>query len=214
MRHFFKFLAWGVFISALLVLACNRLIQSGARGRTASQATSVPSGIHTALVLGCSKKLPDGRGNRYFLQRMAAAAELYKAGRCKALIVSGDNSVQGYDEPTDMKDALVAADVPADRIHCDYAGFRTLDSVVRAKEVFGQARVIIVSQQSRNERALYLAAAHGLDAVGFNAREPVLSNALRWKNQARELLARVQAVLDVHVFRTRPKFLGPRVEIP
>lgn len=214
MRRFFKFLAWGFVLSVLIVIACGWLVRSSAHGRTWSNVASVPSGIKTALVLGCSKKLSDGRGNRFFVARIAAAAELYKAGKCKALIVSGDNSVPGYDEPTDMKEALVATGVPAHCIHCDYAGFRTLDSVVRAREIFGQSHIIIVSQRTHNERAIYLAGARGLDAVGFNAREPVLSAPLRLKNQAREVLARVQAVLDIHLLRTQPKFLGPPVVLP
>lgn len=214
MRRFSKLLAWGVLMSVSVVGFCNWLVRSNVRGLAASEIASVPSGIKTALVLGCSKKLPNGRENRFFVQRIIAAADLYQAGKCSALIVSGDNSVTGYDEPTDMKDALVAAGVPEDRIHCDYAGFRTLDSVVRARKIFGQSRILIVSQRTHTERALYLAHAHGLDAFGFQAPEPVLSDTLRWKNQAREFLARVQAVLDVWILRTQPKFLGPPVLIP
>lgn len=214
MRRFFKFLAWGFVLAIGLVILCGSRIESIAAARTFAEVATVPSGIKVALVLGCSKTLPDGRSNRFFGKRIAAAAELYHAGKCRAIIVSGDNSVKGYDEPTDMKDALVAAGVPVDQIHCDYAGFRTLDSVVRAQKIFGQSRLIIVSQRFHNERAIYLARSLGMDAYGFNAADAVLSTPLRLKNQAREALARVQAVLDVQVFCTQPKFLGPRVEIP
>ncbi len=214
MRRFFKFLAWGFVLSLALVLLCGVSVQRSAAERTFGEVAAVPSDIKVALVLGCSKKLPDGRSNRFFGKRIAAAAQLYHAGKCRALIVSGDNSVKGYDEPTDMRDALVAAGVPLDKIHCDYAGFRTLDSVVRAQKVFGQSQVIIVSQRFHNERAIYLARSLGMDAYGFNAADAVLSTPLRLKNQAREALARVQAVLDIHLFRTQPKFLGPPVVIP
>ena len=211
MRRCFKLLAWGVVLAIGLVVLCGVTVQHSAAERTFAEVAAVPSGIKVALVLGCSKKLPDGRSNRFFGKRIEAAAQLFEAGKCRALIVSGDNSVAGYDEPTDMKDALVAAGVPADKIHCDYAGFRTLDSVVRAQKVFGQSQVIIVSQRFHNERAIYLARSMGMDAYGFNAADAVLSTPLRLKNQAREALARVQAVLDIHVFRTQPKFLGPTV---
>lgn len=214
MRRFFKFLAWGFVLSLALVVLCGVRVERSAAARTFSAASAVPAGIKVALVLGCSKTLPDGRSNRFFGKRIAAAAQLYHTGKCRALIVSGDNSVKGYDEPTDMRDALVAAGVPADSIHCDYAGFRTLDSVVRAQKIFGQSRLIIVSQRFHNERAIYLARSHGIDAYGFNAADAVLSAPLRLKNQAREALARVQAVLDIHLLRTQPKFLGPPVVIP
>jgi len=214
MRRFFKFLAWGFVLALGLVILCGVSVQRSAAERTVAEVVAVPADIKVALVLGCSKKLPDGRSNRFFCKRMDAAAKLYQAGKCRALIVSGDNSVKGYDEPTDMKEALVAAGVPADKIHCDYAGFRTLDSVVRAQKVFGQSRLIIISQRFHNERAIYLARSLGIDAYGFNAADAVLSTSLRLKNQAREALARVQAVLDIHVFGTQPKFLGQPVVIP
>lgn len=125
----------------------------------------------------------------------------------KALLVSGDNGSRQYDEPTAMKAALVAAGVPAERIVCDYAGFRTLDSVVRAREVFGQSRFLVVSQRFHNERAIFLARRLGIEAVGLNAQDVPRSRALTtW---LREYLARVQAVLDVTLLGTRPRFAGP-----
>jgi SanA protein len=143
---------------------------------------------------------------------MEAAASLFKAGKVKALIVSGDNGSQGYDEPTEMKRVLVQMGVPEAQIVCDYAGFRTLDSVVRAREVFGQQRVIFVSQPFHNARAIYLAKAFGIEAWGLNAADvPV---ALSVKTYLREKLACVKAVLDVNVLGTQPKFLGEKVAVP
>ena len=84
----------------------------------------------------------------------------------EALIVSGGNHVKGYDEPSDMKRALIAAGVPEDRIVCDYAGFRTLDSVVRAKTIFGLDSFLVVSQDFHVRRAVFLGRCWGLDVHG------------------------------------------------
>lgn len=167
---------------------------------------------NVALVLGCSKQLADGRKNLFFERRMAAAAELYRTGQVGYLLVSGDNSRPDYDEPSDMRAALVAAGVPASRIVRDYAGFRTLDSVVRAKQVFGLSELIVVSQRFHNERAVYLARAHGIHAYGYDARDVGGAEGLRVK--LREVASRLAAVLDVRVLHSTPRFAGPREATP
>jgi len=194
-----------------LIFGCEWWITRAAKGRCFEEPEQVPE-TPVAVVLGASPKLADGRTNLFFQERITAAAALFKAGRVKALIVSGDNGTRGYDEPTEMKLALVQLGVPEARIVCDYAGFRTLDSVVRAKEIFGQARVVFVSQRFHNERAIYLAGTQGTDACGFNAGDvPVAQSP---KTFLREKLACVKAVLDVTVLGTRPKFLGEKVAVP
>jgi SanA protein len=100
------------------------LVVSTARGRTYADLASIPK-RDVGLVLGCSRFLPDGRRNRFFDNRIRAASDLYRAGKIDYLVVSGDNHVRGYDEPTDMKKSLIEAGVPPERIYCDYAGFRT-----------------------------------------------------------------------------------------
>src|SRR5690606_11301793 len=109
-----------------------------------------------ALVLGTSRMLADGRPNRYYAFRIEAALALFHAGKCEKIVVSGDNGTVTYNEPEDMKADLIAGGVPEERIVCDYAGFRTLDSVVRFKEVFGQTTGIVVSQRFHNERAIFI----------------------------------------------------------
>ena len=156
------------------VFGCEGWIARTAAGRCFNAVEAVPA-APVAVVLGTSARMADGRANLFFLPRMEAAAALFKAGKVKALIVSGDNGTHGYDEPTDMKLALMKLGVPAEKIVCDYAGFRTLDSVVRAKEVFGQQRVIFVSQRFHNARAIYLARAFGMEAYGLDAKDVPVS---------------------------------------
>jgi vancomycin permeability regulator SanA len=165
-----------------------------------------------ALVLGCAPALADGRENLFFRHRIACAAEIFQAGKAEFLLVSGDNSRKDYDEPTAMKDALVALGVPEARVYLDYAGFSTLDSVVRARKVFGQERMLIVSQRDHAMRALYIAQSHGIDALGVAARDVGFRSGV--KTRTREALARVRTVLDVHLLARRPRFLGPKIEIP
>jgi len=157
------------------------------------------------------RTLPNGLNNLYFSRRIDAAAELYKAGKVDCLIVSGDNHVKGYDEPSDMKESLVKAGVPADRIVCDYAGFRTLDTVVRAKKVFGLDSFIIVSQPDHVRRAVFTARGFGCDAYGYAAKD--VNGRYSIKTTIREQLAKIAAVADV-VLRRSPKFLGPREPLP
>ncbi|HRH96893.1 MAG TPA: ElyC/SanA/YdcF family protein [Prosthecobacter sp.] len=193
------------------VFGCEWWVARAAKGSCFDDTKAVPE-APAAVVLGTSPRLADGRANLFFLPRMEAAAALFKAGNVKALIVSGDNGTRGYDEPTEMKRVLVQMGVPEARIVCDYAGFRTLDSVVRAKEVFGQSRIFVVSQRFHNARAIYLARAFGIEAHGFNAADVPVTVSI--KTFLREKLACVKAVLDVNVLGTRPKFLGERVAVP
>lgn len=160
------------------------------------------------LVLGCSRLAPDGRLNLFFLERVGAAAELYKQGKVDYLLVSGDNSVAGDDEPKDFKTALMSRGVPGERIYLDYAGFRTLDSVIRVKEVFGQGEVTIISQEFQNERAIFFANHSRLDAISFSARDVVHP-----PTRFREYFARVKAVLDVYVFRIQPRAVAQKLAI-
>jgi SanA protein len=195
---------------AILVGVSQMLIVSAASGRIFDDVQAVP-GPRPVLLLGCVRTLGGGYANPFFERRVEAAARLFREGKASAIIVSGDNHRRGYDEPTDMKEALVALGVPKEKVYCDYAGFRTLDSIVRAKKVFGQTRITIVSQRFHNERSLYLAQANGLDAVAYNAEDIKLEWAL--KTYVREAFARVKAVLDVNLLRTQPKFLGPPVRL-
>jgi SanA protein len=211
MRHKKKLLALlgGLLVGAVTTAWCHWTV-SRESAHTYHSVAEVPRN-HVGLVLGCSERGRDGGANPFFQKRMQAAADLFHAGKVDYLLVSGDNHRAGYDEPTDMKQALLLLGVPAERIVCDYAGFTTLDSVVRCKEVFQQTAVTIVSQQFHNERAIYLARAHGLEAIGFNADAVSVQRGLR--TYVREAASRVKAVWDVHLSGRQPKFLGPPITI-
>jgi len=162
------------------------------------------------LVLGTAKELASGRMNLYFKYRIDATVELYEHGKIDFVLVSGDNGNKNYDEPTDFKNELVKRGIPENKIYLDYAGFRTLDSIVRAKEIFGLEDFTIISQQFHNERAIYLASHHNINAVGFNARNVSLKSGI--KTQIREYFARTKAFIDV-LLEVEPKFLGEKIEI-
>lgn len=191
------------------VYLSHRWVKNSARGRLYSNAAITPV-TNVGLVLGTSRSVK-GRPNLYFRYRIEAAAALFHEGKVKHLIVSGDNHQAGYDEATDMRDALVAAGVPDSCITLDYAGFRTLDSVVRCKYVFGQTAIVVISQRFHNERALFIAQRYGINAIGFNAQD-VPAN-YSWRTTLREYVARLGAVADLYVFHTKPKFLGKKVII-
>jgi SanA protein len=192
-------------------LGANEAVSRVAAPYLYSSITDVPEN-DVALVLGTSKSASSGGPNLFFEARMDAAAALYKAGKVKYLLVSGDNGEEAYNEPSDMRDALVARGVPKGNVYLDYAGFRTLDSVLRAREVFGQTRFTVVSQAFHNERAVFIARHYRIEAVGFNAAD--VGGSAGARVNAREVLARVQVALDLYLLNTQPRFYGPRVPIP
>jgi SanA protein len=132
-------------------------------------------------------------------------------GKVKRLLVSGDNHLHGYNEPADMKRALIAARVPANVITLDYAGLRTLDSIVRAEKVFGLRRFTIISQREHDERALLIAEHYGIDAIAYAADDVSFGYAVR--AHIHEWLAQVKVVLDLFILHTAPKYLGGRETI-
>ena len=199
-------------VAALMaaITGSSALINRAAQGRTYSDVASIPH-RRVGLILGCAKIMPDGGTNQFFRYRVAAAARLYQAGKVDYLLVSGDNHVHSYDEAKDMKNSLAELGVPRAKIFCDYAGFRTLDSVVRARAVFGETQITIVSQEFHNRRAIFIARHRGIDAIGFNAAEVDAYDS--FTTLCREQLARVNTVLDIFLFRRRPRIFGPQVPI-
>lgn len=215
MRKRYKRILYGLLASVLLgavvTLIVNIKVDSAVEGR---QYECVDSIAHNkvALLLGTNPLNRLGRPNTYFTNRIAIAAELYHAGKIDYILASGDNHTEMYDEPTAMHDSLMARGVPENRIILDFAGFRTLDSVVRAKQVFGCDSLTIISQSDHCARALYLAQANEIEAVAMAA--PVRAG--RWvriRLTLREWLARDKMMFDL-LFNRQPHFLGERIVIP
>ncbi|RYD21555.1 MAG: vancomycin high temperature exclusion protein [Verrucomicrobiaceae bacterium] len=180
------------------------------RGRLYGEVDKLPE-TEVGLLFGTTDRV-NGRENLYFRYRIDAAVKVWKAGKIRTLIVSGDNRSQYYNEPEKMRQALVERGIPADRIVSDFAGLRTLDSVVRAKQIFGAKEILVISQQFQNERAIYLAKANGIEARGFNARDVDTQGGL--KTKVREIGARVKMWLDVNFLDTQPTHLGDKIALP
>ncbi len=195
----------------IFTVFANVKVERAAAGKIYTSVDSVPHN-KVALLLGTNPLNKWGRPNSYFTNRIKTASELYKAGKVDYIIASGDNHTKDYDEPTAMRDSLMAQGVPEDRIILDFAGFRTLDSVVRAKEIFGCDSLTIISQADHNARALYLAEANGIESVAVSA--PLRAGKwVRTRLAIREWLARDKMMLDIW-FGKQPHFLGERIEIP
>lgn len=214
LRRWLRRLRNGILILAALAAAVVAYAYFTAvwasRGRTFAKVADLPD-VKVGLLFGTTDVV-NGRENPYFRYRIDAAVEVWKAGKLETLIVSGDNLDRYYDEPEKMKRALVERGVPEDRIVRDPRGLRTLDSVVRTKEIFGTKSVLMISQRFQNERAIYLAQANGIDAYGFNARDVEALPGL--KTRVREIGARVKMWLDVNFLNTRPSHLGKKIELP
>jgi SanA protein len=196
-------------ISVLVVWLTNLWVVASTQSRVLSDYRHLPdSGV--ALVLGTSHKLTNGEPNPFFQNRMKTAAQLYQQGKIVHFIVSGDNRTKYYNEPIEMQKALVKLGVPISAITLDYAGLRTLDSIVRCKEIFGQSNITIITQPFHSYRALFISDYYKVNAVALVANEPDSEGN---RVYAREYLARAKAVLDLYLLGTTPRHLGEKEPI-
>ncbi len=208
-RHGFKtilILAW-LFFSALYL--SNYAVVQVAENKTFSSIDEIPYN-RVGVVLGTSKYRKGKIPNLYFDYRIEAAAALFHAGKIDYIIVSGDNRFVDYNEPQQMFEDLISLGVPREKIFLDYAGFRTLDSMIRAKKVFGLNQFTVISQKFHNERAIYIAQKNDMDVIGFNAQD--VAKNYGFKTNMREKFARVKVILDI-VFGKEPKFLGEQIVV-
>ncbi|KXX70372.1 vancomycin high temperature exclusion protein [Flammeovirga sp. SJP92] len=160
----------------------------------------------TGLMLGTSKFLRSGAPNPFFTNRVNAASELIRGHDVEFIIVSGDNRTTQYNEPKVMRMALEKKGVSKKKIVMDYAGLRTLDSVIRANKVFKQDKYIVISQLFHIERAIFIARHNGIEAYGYPADDVPLNRSYRV--HFREIFARAKMFLDLYIFDTQPRFLG------
>lgn len=193
------------FAFLLLALECVLLANLFVWGYTSNGIVSDFTSIkqpQTVLLLGTNKTLRNGEGaNLYYTYRIEAVSELYRQRKVKKIIISGDNGRHGYNEPADMRNSLLKKGIPAGLIELDYAGFRTLDSVVRLKGHFKVKDALIVSQRFHVERALLLAWFYDVDAKGYPAE-----GSMTLAMAGRELLAKPKALLDVFIFNMQPRY--------
>lgn len=196
-------------VIVLFLLISNMWVVGSTKAHVYSDNRQLPN-HRVALVLGTSNKTITGSPNQFFEKRMDTAADLYAAGKIYHFILSGDNRSKFYNEPLEMQKALIARGVPSSAITLDYAGLRTLDSVVRCKEIFGQDKIIIITQPFHSYRALFISNFYNMDAVAMVAGEP---HDISIKIQIREYFARSMAVLDLYLLNTSPRFLGKKEDI-
>lgn len=186
-------------LPALLLLVpfgARAWMHIAARGQIYHDPLELP-GCRVALVLGAGVR-PDGSLSPLLKDRVDTAVALYRAGKVRKLLMSGDNRVSHYNEPARMRDYAVKQGVPRGDIACDYAGRRTYDSVYRARHVFGLREAVIVSQRFHLDRAVFLCDSLGVRACGISGRR---TNARAW---VREIPASLGALVDVYIRKPSP----------
>ena len=190
-----KWLSLPLAACLVAVFYSNHIINEAAEGKTFTDPSALPHHT-TALLLGTNPKAKSGRPNSFYIQRIDAAVKLYEAGKYDRLILSGAGDEEGYNEPVAMRADLVERGIPDSIMVLDEEGYRTINSVERAKKTYGADSCIIISQAFHNKRAIYQAQHFGLNAIGFNAADSPFRY-WRVKNHLREYFARVKALIEV-----------------
>jgi SanA protein len=201
---------YSVILATGLLLMGNCWVVESTKDSIFTDYNLVPSNP-VGLVLGTSSRLSNGHPNPLFDSRMVAAADLYKLGKISHIIVSGDNRTKFYNEPMEMRKALVKLGVPDSAITLDFAGLRTLDSVIRSKEIFGQDHITIITQPFHSYRALFISQYFDIDAVAIISSGPQQEPSA--KVSVREYFARAKAILDLYVLKTAPRHMGEKEPI-
>ena len=183
-----------IMVAGLAVVAgCELAVYSASKGRVYSDVDEIPH-REVGLLLGTNPKGRRGGANMFYNYRIDAAVELYETGKVDRILISGAKKGAGYDEPQAMREALVVRGVPDSILVLDGQGFHTIESIVRAKEVYEVDSLTVISQEFHNRRSLYMAKHNGMDAIAFNAANTTV---LRWRviMFLRERASRVKAVL-------------------
>lgn len=191
-------------LSALLVIyLINRHIESQSEDKIQTSITeiSIENPPRVAIVLG-AKVQEHGELSDVLLDRVITAVELYRSGRVKKILMSGDNPSENYDEPTAMKATAVKLGVPAEDIVLDFAGRRTYDTCFRAKEIFEIQKAIIVTQEFHQARSLYLCNKLGVDSIGITANRRKYLGENYWA--FREFFSRGSAWLEMNFLPFAP----------
>lgn len=209
LKLFLKVSFYLLIVCIIGVISANLFVKNYSKEYIYSDVNTMPHN-RVGLVLGTSKYISGNYINLYYKYRIDATVALYTAGKIDFVLVSGDNSTKSYDEPTEFKKDLIARGIPEEKIYLDYAGFRTFDSIIRAREIFQLTSFTIISQEFHNERAITIARLNEMNVIALNAKDVPVKYSL--KVQIREYFARVKMMLD-WVIGTKPKFLGEKIEI-
>ncbi len=190
------------------MIVADHIVVNETKNQIFDELKNVPKN-KVGLLLGTAKFLDKARHivNPYYQYRIDAAAELYMSGKIDYIIVSGDDSPY-YSETKYMMDDLIAKGVPAKRIYRDNAGFRTLDSILRCRDIFGQQSFTVISQRFHNERAMYIANHKGIRAVAYDAKDGTNLVTITM----REKPARIKMMLDL-LLNKQAKLYGDKVII-
>lgn len=200
-----KLIVWSIILSSLILVAipltCYQITKTHAKELLYDNIESIPYN-QVALLLGTTPQTRDGNGvNMFFVYRLDAVEQLFKARKVDYILISGDeNSLDGVNEPQCMRDSLIARGIPETHIELDGKGFRTINSIIRGNRTYGLESFTIVSQQFHNERALYLSNHLGLpvrNVIAFNAKSPMSRKT--YITYIREYFARVKMLLDIYV---------------
>ena len=211
MKKIIKAILIFIFLTIGFIVSSYFIVELKCKEKQYSNITDIPYN-RVGLVLGTNPVTKSGKTNYYFKYRIDACVKLYKAKKISKILVSGDNHKKSYDEPEAMRKALIKRGIPQSAIVLDYAGFRTLDSVVRSKEVFGQNKITIISQGFHNSRAIYIASHYDIEVIGYNAKDIKNTTSYFIWGVGREALARTKMFLDL-MLNKQPKFLGPKEKI-
>ncbi|MCK8068017.1 ElyC/SanA/YdcF family protein [Cobetia sp. 1CM21F] len=196
---------------AMTVVGLNLWVVMATHDRIATSPLTCQS-REVGIVFGTSHGLVGGGSNPHYQARLDTAAQLYRLRRVSNLLLSGDNRTRYYNEPMTMWRDLRARNVPQEFMTLDYAGFSTFDTLVRAHKVFGVDEAVLVTQPWHLPRALFIADALGLEAVGCPAISERQPPGL--KLMLREWLARAATVGDLYLWGRKPRFLGPQESLP
>lgn len=208
-----KIIGISLLIIAILIftpICFYKIVENKTADKLYDDVDSIPYN-EVGMVLGTNPKTKKGMDNPYFYNRVDAVEKLYKAGKIKFILISGDNKTKDYSEPDVMRKILIGRGVPKDVIYIDYAGFRTLDSVVRAKNIFGQTKMTVISQRFHNERSIVLGEWQDMELIGFNAKDVDVKRS-KYKNLLRESGARMKLYLDMLIGK-EPHFGGEPIQI-
>lgn len=207
-KTYLRYLGLGLFLCLLLLLLIDRAMAFYVRKEIYHNITKLPHRPY-ALVLGTAKYVETNRINPFYQHRLQAVYQLAKQHKIDYILLSGDNRTLRYNEPRSMYQDLRKMGLASEMLYMDFAGFRTLDSIIRAEKVFHASPMTIISQQFHCERALFIAKMNNIDAICFAAEAPEQYKMVR----LREFLARLKAIWDI-LIQKAPHFLGSPQPLP